>query len=140
MREREAPIRAETFAEVRDALDVVMGRLRWAEAVKEPQERFQIGHQIEAVLAWFSAQPSTVQDSITIEGRRLVRLLAERDGPGPFGPGTFPPPKPEVKILPSAVLPLDLPDEPGGGGEGNPGPAHNGASKQRQSRAGRRRR
>jgi hypothetical protein len=92
-------VRFQALSVVRAALEAIKARTYHLEGVKlprddeldRPAERFQLGHQVEALMAWFSVQPAEAQDRITLAGREIVRRLeAMEEPPWTLGPETFP--------------------------------------------------
>lgn len=79
-RENRARIGVDSHQSLKDWLDVQVPAARRLPGAKTRDERFQIGHLVEAVLAWFAAQPEDVRNRVVIEGRDFVRMIGHNPG------------------------------------------------------------
>lgn len=75
-------IQSDSYPELRDELDREATRTKRLPGVKAKGERYQIGHLVEAVLAWYVSQPQEVRDRIVREGREVARGYGAGTGPG----------------------------------------------------------
>lgn len=64
-----------SYVPLRRSIERYLPTARALPGAKLPDERFQLGHLVESVLAWFAGQSDPARDEIVLNGREMVRLI-----------------------------------------------------------------
>jgi hypothetical protein len=79
-RNSDGKLQTDSYPELKICLEAYAPNVRGLKGVKEKGERFQLGHLIEAVLAWFAVQPDVDRELIVQQGREVTRILEQNAG------------------------------------------------------------